>query len=45
VLIRRETERDADTIGAIMVAAFAQGRLPGQTRSCQLRAGNCRITI
>jgi putative acetyltransferase len=30
VLIRRETERDADVIRAITTAAFAQGRPPGQ---------------
>jgi putative acetyltransferase len=31
VLIRRETERDADVIRAITTAAFAQSRPPGQT--------------
>jgi hypothetical protein len=30
VLIRRETERDADVIRAITTAAFGQGRPPGQ---------------
>jgi putative acetyltransferase len=30
VLIRRETERDADVIRAITTAAFAQGRPPSQ---------------
>jgi putative acetyltransferase len=30
VLIRRETERDADVIRAITTAAFARGRLPSQ---------------
>ncbi len=30
VLIRRETERDADVIRAITTAAFAAGRPPGQ---------------
>src|SRR5215472_5143850 len=30
VLIRRETERDADVIRAITTAAFAQSRPPGQ---------------
>jgi putative acetyltransferase len=30
VLIRRETERDADVIRAIMTAAFAQARPPNQ---------------
>ena len=30
VLIRRETERDADVIRAITTAAFASGRSPGQ---------------
>ena len=31
MLIRRETERDADVIRAITTAAFAQSRPPGQT--------------
>ena len=30
MLIRRETERDADVIRAITTAAFAQGRPPSQ---------------
>jgi hypothetical protein len=33
VLIRRETERDADVIRAITTAAFASGRPPGQIRT------------